>query len=779
MTDSMHMQTEAMGAMAAAATQEAATQGPRGAAMHPLFDAAGMGAPIGLPEPRIDGALKVSGAARYTSDRALPGMLYAVPLGATVARGRIRHLDTATAERMTGVRAIFTRANIGGFYRVNPASHAVLDEKRPPLEDDVIRYYGQYVALAVAQTLEQATAAAEAIEIAYASQPPDVDMHLVGEHPPMLDSERGDAATAYDQAPVASKLDHVYTTPIETHNPIELHATVACYDDTGFTLYETSQAIVNHRAVLAQMLGVPPEKVRVITEYLGSGFGGKLWPWGHSLLAAATARQLRVPIKLVVTRQMMFQTVGHRTNTQQRIRLAADAHGRFLSLQHDYLNHTAQGEVRKENCGEVSGYLYSVPNVRVAWSYQSKDIAPSTSMRGPGAVPGLFALESAIDELAVQMGIDPVALRLMNEPSFDESRGLPFSSRHLTECLTRGAERFGWARRDPAVGSMRRDGLVLGWGMAACAWNARRVAAQASAHLNADGTIRIASATQDIGTGTYTVVAQMVAGATGLPLARIEVALGDTDLPPGPFSGGSVATGSLVPAVFGALQDATEQLLRVACGESGPFAGAKKSDLALTGGMVHRKSEPSSIGQPFERVLERAKLGYIGGSAQAQASGTEPGEPKLSTHSFGAQFVEVTWQPEIARLRVSRVVTAIDGGRIINPRTGRNQIEGAVIMGVGMALLEQTHYDARSGAPLNSNLADYMMTTHADAPQIDVIFVEHPDLALNALGARGIGEIGLAGFAPAVAAAVHHATGVRVRDLPIKIEDLLSSEVVA
>ncbi len=764
-------------------TQAAVMNGGQGAGIASAPAAIGrtaaVEAPIGRPEPRIDGPLKVSGGAHYTSDRALPGMLYAVPLGATIARGRIRSIDTRAAEGMPGVRAIFTRANIGSFYRINPATHVVSDEKRPPLEDDVIRYYGQYVALVVAQTLEQATAAAEAIEVDYEAQRPDVDLHLVAESPPSVDTERGDAAAAFAQAPAANKLDYVYTTPIETHNPIELHATVAHYDGTGFTLYETSQAIVNQRAAMAQMLGVPTEKVRVITEYLGSGFGGKLWPWGHSLLAAAAARQLRQPIKLVVTRQMMFQTVGHRTNTQQRIRLAADANGRFLSFQHDYLNHTAPGEVHKENCGEVSGYMYSVPNVRVAWSYQTKNIAPCTSMRGPGAVPGLFALESAIDELAVQLGMDPVALRLLNEPTYDESRDLPFSSRHLIECLTRGADRFGWSQRNPAVGSMRRDGMVLGWGMASCAWNARRAAAQVSAHLNADGTIRLASATQDIGTGTYTVMAQMAAGATGLPLERIEVVLGDTNLPPGPFSGGSVVTGSMVPAVFGALQDAVDQLLQVASSARGPFAGVQASDLALADGMVHRKGTPPSIGVPFEQVLQRAQLGYVGGNAQTQASGTEPGEPQLSTHSFGAQFVEVTWQPEIARLRVSRVVTAIDGGRIINPRTGRNQIEGAVIMGVGMALLEQTHYDARSGAPLNSNLADYMMTTNADAPEIDVIFVEHPDLALNALGARGIGEIGLAGFAPAVAAAVYHATGVRVRDLPIKIEDLLASSVAA
>jgi len=747
--------------------------------MNPLIQTAPPA--IGGSFVRIDGALKVSGGASYTSDKNFPGMLYAVPVGATIASGRITRLDTTVAAGMPGVRAIFTRDNIGPFFRVGAGSNAIIDEHRPPFDDDLIRYYGQYVALVVADTFEQATAAADAVALTYAAQTPDVSMQLTAGQPPSIDTQRGNAAAAFTAATDPFKLDATYTTPVETHNPIELHATVAVYDGTVFTLYETSQAVVNHKAVLVQMLGVPPEHVRVITEYLGSGFGGKLWPWTHSLLAAAAARNLKRPIKLVISRKMMFQNVGHRSNTQQRIRLSADADGRFSSLQHDYLNHVSRTDVRKENCGEVSGYLYSSPNVHVAWSYARKDIAPNTSMRGPGATPGLFALESAVDELALKLKMDPVALRLLNEPALDESLNLPFSSRHLPECLQQGAQRFGWAQRNPEVGSMRRDGLVLGWGMAACAWNARRTAAQASVQMYADGTARVASATQDIGTGTYTVLAQMVSSSTGLPLSKIKVALGDTALPPGPFSGGSVATGSMVPAVLDAAHDALQQILAIAAHtDRSPFAGQAIENLAFGDGMIYRKGMPAATGVPFGKVLQAAQVGVVTGTAQVAASGSEPGGAKVSMHSFGAHFVEVTWQPEIARLRVSRVVTVIDGGKIINPRTGRNQIEGAIIMGIGMALFEETHYDARNGAPLNSNLADYMMTTHADAPtQIDVSFLDYPDLALNALGARGIGEIGIAGLAPAVTAAVYHATGIRVRDLPVKIEDLLASQVTA
>ena len=733
---------------------------------------------IGGAFQRIDGPLKVSGGAAYTSDRSLPGMLYAVPVGSSIASGRITRLDTAAAEKMRGVQAVFTRESIGRFFRVGAGTHATLDETRPPLDDDTIRYYGQYVALVVAQTFEQATAAARAVHIEYDVRRPDVRMVLEPEHPATIDSQRGNADAAFAAAPESLTLDVTYTTPIETHNPIELHSSVAVYDGTNFTLYETSQAIVNHKAVLVQMLGVPAENVRIITEYLGSGFGGKLWPWTHSLLAAAASRNLQRPIKLVVTRQMMFQNVGHRSNTQQRMRVSASPDGRLTSLQHDFLNHASRTDVRKEKCGEVTGYLYSTPNLRVSWAYAHRDIAPSTSMRGPGAVPGLFALESSIDELAIKLNRDPVEFRQLNQQTHDESLNLPFSSRHSRECLLQGAEKFGWSQRSAQVGSMRRDGLVLGWGVAGCAWNARRVPAEVSVQLNADGTVRVASATQDVGTGTYTVIAQMVADVTGVALERIKVVIGDTVLPPGPFSGGSMATGSLVPAVQQAAREAMQQaLVTAAQGPNSPFVVHEVETLAFAEGMVYRKGTPAAIGVPFEKILQRAQVGYVAGSGKAAASGTEPGAPKVSMHSYGAHFVEVTWQPEIARLRVSRVVTVIDGGKIINTRTGRNQIEGAIIMGMGMALFEQTHYDARSGAPINSNLADYVMTTHADAPEIDVTFLDYPDFALNALGARGIGEIGLAGFAPALTAAVYHATGIRVRDLPVKIEDLLASQV--
>lgn len=728
---------------------------------------------LGGKLPRIDGPLKVSGRAVYTSDISLPGMLYAVPVPSTIASGRIISIDAGAARKLPGVRAVYYRGNLKPFFRSAPAQgfSGLIDEKRPPFEDDVVRYYGQYVAVAVAQTMEQAKAAADAVRVRYAAEPHNVDPHLVAEKPFRTESERGNADAAFQSAPV--QVDQTYVTPTEVHNPIELHATVAAWEGDKLTLYETSQAVVNHREVLYQMLGVPKENVRVIMHFLGSGFGGKLWPWTHSILAAGVAREVGAPVKLVVSRQAMFQTVGHRPRTQQRFRIGATRDGKLVSLQHEYLNQTSVLDNYGEDCGEATPFMYSVPNVHVASALARRNIGTPTAMRGPGAVPGLFAMESAMDELAIALNMDPIELRRLNEPQVDESTTLPFSSRHLVECMQVGAEKFGWARRDPRVGAMKRDGLTVGWGMATCAWGAMRDNAQASVEIRRDGTASVTTATQDIGTGTYTVLALVTSEATGIPLDRIDVRLGDTTLPPGPISGGSWVTASVIPAVNNAARAAVRSLLTMSTtGPNAPFAGAKPDDLHVANGRVSRKSDPSS-GVTFGDVLTRANARAAVGDGQSSTLFGSEESKKYSLHSFGAQFAEVTWQPETARLRVSRFVSVIDAGRMLNPKPARNQIEGAVVMGIGMALFEEARYDKRYGAPINSNLADYIVATNADAPPIDVTFLDHPDTVMNELGARGVGEIGLAGTAAAITSAVHHATGVRVRELPVRIEDLL------
>lgn len=722
---------------------------------------------IGKGRPRIDGPQKVSGRAVYTSDFHFPGTLYAVPVGSTIANGDIVQIDASAAEKMPGVRAILHRGNLGKLFRAAAkfsfgAEMSFLDEQRPPFEDDVVRYHGQYVALAVADTFEQAKAAADAVKVTYRERKPDVGVHLTSSDEPEVESERGDAQRAFDAATV--KVDQTYGLPPETHNPIELHATVAIWDGSAYTLYESTQGVVNHRNVLAQMLGVPKENVRVVSKFLGSGFGCKLFPWTHSALAAVAARKLERPVKLVLSRKMMFQTVGHRPRIEQRVRLGATPDGKLTSLQHDWVNDTSILDDYKENCGEATPHLYSCPNLRVTSALVHRNVGTPTSMRGPGAVPGLWATESAMDELAIALAMDPVALRLRNETALDEGRKLPFSSRHLKECYATGIEKFGWSQRNPAIGSMKRDGLTLGWGMAAASWIAERFSCVASVELRDDGTARVSCATQDIGTGMYTVLAQLASEKLELPIEKVEVVLGDTALPPGPLSGGSMATASAIPAVLQASAKAIESLLASAENTM------KGSELRYAGGRVYAAGD--ATGTPFAEVLRKGNLRTVSGSGSAEGTFGADGA-KFSSHSFGAHFVEVTWQPEIARIRVSRVVTVIDAGRILNPLAGRNQIEGAVVMGIGMAFFEETAYDPRNGAPVNASLADYVVATNADVPALEVHFLEYPDLNLNELGARGIGEIGLAGTAAAIANAVHHATGVRVRELPIKIEHLL------
>src|SRR6266436_3216526 len=495
--------------------------------------------PIGRDTLRIDGPRKVTGLAQYTSDFNFSGMLYAVPVEATIANGKLLTLDTSAAEKMSGVRAVFHRGNIGRISRSTPAPgfDRVCLERRPPFEDDVIRYYGQYIALAVADTFEAAKAAADAVRATYTKETPSVEAHLeAGNDPPVilstygpverLQSKRGDAEVAFASAPV--KLDETYVTPVETHNPLELHATTAMWDGDSLTLYDSTQGVVNARSVLAQMFGLAKENVRVISKFLGSGFGGKLYPWTHVPLAAAAARQVGKPVKLVVSRKMMFQSVGHRARTQQRVRLGATREGKLVSFQHDYVYHMSMLDDYHEDCGEATPFHYSVPNLRVSFGRARRNIGATADMRGPGAVPGLYATESAMNELADRLKIDPVRFRILNEPKLDESNGLPFSSRHYVECLNTGADKFGWSKRNAAIGSMKRDGLTLGWGVAGAAWIAGRIAAEASIQLRDDGTVRVACATQDIGTGTYTILAQLASQKTGVPLGRIEVVLGDT-----------------------------------------------------------------------------------------------------------------------------------------------------------------------------------------------------------------------------------------------------------
>jgi xanthine dehydrogenase YagR molybdenum-binding subunit len=736
----------------------------------PSPEPAPLSAIIGASVPRIDGPLKTTGSAMYASD---------YHFGRMIASGTIASLDASAAKAMPGVVLVLDHSNIGPLYRVAAGARSGrTSESRPPFEDETIYYWGQYVALVVAETIQQAQAGAAAVKVSYRAQTPDVSTVLNDPIPPLgetggprVESKRGDTEAAF--AGAAVKLDATYTTPAETHNPMEMHATVAVWNGDKVTLYETSQGVVNHVNVMAQHLGIARENVEIISRFIGSGFGGKLFPWPHSCLAAVAARQLGRPVKLTLSRKMMFSNVGHRPLTQQRMRLGA-TEGKLVSLQQDYRNHTSHVDDIKENCGEATPFLYSVANLQVTSALMKRNVGSPTPMRGPGAVPGLFALESAMDEMAILLKQDPVAFRIAHDTLIDEEKKKPFSSRHLKECLQVGSEKFGWAKRTPGIGSMKKGDLVLGWGVACASWGAGRGPSEAVVALKADGTARVSSATQDIGTGTYTVIAQILSDKTGIPVDRIEVVLGDSSLPPGPMSGGSTATASVVPAVADAANAAIKAVFANAVKTKGsPFFNQKPDALAMSQGRVHLKSQPSESGVGFGDVLKMARVAAATGEGKTGPAASETKAADYSMHSFGAQFVEVEWDPGIAHLRVSRVVTVIDGGRILNKKTATNQVAGAVVMGVGMGLFEQTIYDRRNGHAVNDNFADYIVPTSADAPEIEVAFLDIPDPLIGEYGARGVGEIGLAGVAPAITAAVYHATGVRVRALPVRIEDLL------
>src|SRR3984885_3747567 len=612
---------------------QADNPGPNG---HKAASTAEPTAVIGAALSRVDGPLKTTGSARYASDYNFPGMVYAVPVGASIASGKILSVDTSAAKKMPGVLTILDHGNFDPVFR--NASGGRNSEQRPPFEDETVYYWGQYVALAVAETFAQAQAAAAAVKISYAPDKFNVSTDLSDPMPaigapggPRVLSHRGDPEAAFAAAPV--KIDYTYTTPAETPNPMEMHATVAVFDGKKFTLYESSQGVMNHLNVMAQVLGVPKENVEVISRFIGSGFGGKLFPWPHPALAAVAARRLNRPVKLTLSRKMMFANVGHRPRTQQRMRLGATPDGKLLSLSQDYRNHTSLTDNIRENCGEATPFIYSVANLHVTSALVKRNVGTPTPMRGPGAVPGLFALESAMDELAIKLQMDPVELRLRNDTLIDEEKKKPFSSRHLKECFTVGAEKFGWSRRTPAVGSMRKGDVILGWGMAAASWGAGRGACEANVTLKTDGSAYVSCGTQDIGTGTYTVFAQVLSDRTGIPVSKIDVVLGDSSLTPGPTSGGSTATATVIPAIAAAADDAIQSVVALAIKTPGsPFLHQQPESLVMSGGCLHQKGQPASSGTPFQDILKLAQAGYAGGDGKTGGLGSDTKAHDYSTH---------------------------------------------------------------------------------------------------------------------------------------------------
>ncbi len=702
-------------------------------------------------------------------------MAYAVAVQSTIAKGRVRRIDTVAAGQAPGVLAIITRANAPKLHDAkNDFGNATkLGESRRLFADDRIYYAGQYLALVVADSLERATAAANLVKV-------DAD-----EKEPVLTLEKGKrfepsddfAKTKYKRGSVTSALQAAaqgvrctYTTPVEHHNPMEPSASTAVWEGDRLTIYEATQWVVGARNVIADTLGVKRDDVRVISKFVGGGFGCKGFVWPHSIAAAIAARQVNRPVKLALTRQQMFTSVGHRGATRQTIVLGADASGKLLSIEHENLTDASTVDDFIERCGVITGFLYECPNISVRNAGSRINVATPTPMRAPGESTGLFALECAMDELAWQLGIDPVELRLRNYAETDAEKGLPYSGKHLRECYRVGMERFGWRRRAPVPASQRDGRFLVGWGMATATYPAYRSPGAAKVRILDDGSVVVASATQDIGTGTYTTMTQVAADALGVPPASVRAELGDSDLPPAPVSGGSMTTASVMPAVKAAAENLLNKLRGCAMEDpASPLHAAKAEEITAQGGSLHA---PGRASVSYAGVLRSAKLPSL--EAEANVS---PGleVKKYAMHSFGAQFSEVRVDSETGEVRVNRHCAVFDIGRVINPKTARSQALGGITQGIGMALLEHTVYDHVHGRVVTNNLADYAVPVNADVREIDVTFLGHPDFIVSPVGARGMGEIGITGVAPAIANAIYHATGVRVRDLPVTPDKLLSA----
>lgn len=695
---------------------------------------------------RVDGAAKVTGAARYTADHVGQDVLHAVLVGATVARGRLTSLDTAEAERAPGVALVLTADNRGPLGAMPDGSDwsGWPDQSRPPLADSAVCYYGQYVAMVVADTIEHAAHAASVVRAEYQLSPFATEMvdapasdrphQVMGE---AMQVARGDVDGALAASEV--RLDEVYTSPNQHPCPMEPHATVARWSGDTLTVHNSTQWVAGNQVVLAAALGLPPDRVRVQAPYVGGMFGSKVATAAHTVLAAVAARRLGRPVKVVLSREQVLSCVGHRSETVQRIEFGARRDGTLLAIRHRTRAHAAIQELGNpvefhEPTSSVSRLLYASPSYAAEHTACRLDVVPPAWMRAPGEATGMWAMESAMDELACRLGIDPVQLRRRNHAARDPHHDLPWSSEHLLECYDEGARRFGWADRPRGVGCLRDGDELLGWGMATATYPCWRFGATVRVRLRlVDGRPHaiVSTAGSEVGNGAYTVLALTAAAELGLDVAAVTVELGDSSLPRSAQTGGSSLTSSTAPAVAEACAT-----LRAQAGE---------------------------------------RLQRLAGELVAEASTTPVylRDERFAYQSFGAHFVEVRVQPEIGRVRVARVVSVFDVGRVLNATTTHSQLVGAVVFGIGQALLERLDYDRPHGRPVNADLAGYLVPVNADVPDIDVSWIGAPDLNFSPLGCRGVGEIGITGVAAAVANAVHHATGVRVRSLPICLEQLL------
>ncbi len=754
---------------------------------------------IGQALDRVDGRAKVTGKATYAAETRMKNMAYGVIVQSTIAQGEITAIDTSAAKSAPGVVLVLTPENMPKLKRPKAG---VMGEERMPLIDMAVHYVGQHLAVVIADTPERAFHAATLVDIKYAVQKPHLQSHDPGGELIKPESDFGEpiqinrgnveTAAAADGMVVVKQ---TYRTPIETHNPMEMSATTAVWEGHDrLTIWNSTQDVSGTQSAVAEIFTLKPENVRVLCPYTGGGFGCKGSHWPHTTLAIVAAKLARRPVKLVLTRPQMFTSCGHRPATEQAVTLAASKNGALAAITHESLLQDSPVGAFVETCGMGTSFVvYSTPNLKITHAVRRLNIASPTFMRAPGETPGSFALESAMDELAYKLNMDPVQLRLANYAEKHPQTGQPWSSKQLRQCYETGMQKFNWANRNPKPGSMRApDGRLIGWGMATAAYPAMMFPGTARIRLMSDGKDGVqaigAAATQDLGTGTWTIGQQITASQVGLPLEKVQFQLGDSNLPPSGVSGGSATAAGITRDLSRAAFLLRAELLKIAGADpDSPLAGLKPNQVALQGtklvavANVSRSADVNGLilksGRPYVEGLStqpgKDRPVKVKSQGESDSEDYAANQKTYAFHSFGAHFVQVVIDHPVPLVRVNRVVSVMDVGRIINPKTAASQVIGGVTMGIGAALMEETLYDPITGRPVTNNLADYAVCVNPDIHTIETYFTGVPDIRFNVLGCRGVGEIGITGVSAAVANAVYHATGKRIRELPITPDKLL------
>jgi xanthine dehydrogenase YagR molybdenum-binding subunit len=715
---------------------------------------------------RYDGLVKVTGRAKYAAEFPVDNVAYAYIVQATIPSGTIASIDQAIANRAAGVYSIITPFN---------APKLTVPGNVNILQDTNVVYNGQPIAVVVARSLPEAQQAAKLLRIQYKEQPAKLDFNalLKDARPPKRGSgtsQRGDSAASLAKAAVV--IDQTYSTPIQNHNPMEPHATIASWDGDKLSVYDATQGISGVQGSLAHAFSIPPANIRVQCPFTGGGFGCKGYVWSHTLLAAMAAKVAQRPVKLVLGREQMFGPVGSRPNTHQRVKLAATADGKLLLTQHDSTCYTSLISDWTEGATGQTQLLYDSESLSTSQPLVELNLGMGTWTRAPGEATGSVALEIAMDELAEKLNIDPIQLRLINHAEKDPRQGHPWSSKHLRECYAQAAERFGWSKRTAQPGQRREGNKLIGYGMATANYNAGRRPSSAVVRFLPNGRVFVGVGTQDLGTGTYTILAQTAADALFMDPALVDVKLGDTTLPPSGGSGGSTTAASVCPGVYDAAMQAKFKLAQVAASDpQSPLHGATAEDIHTKDGKLFLKSNPEKS-ETITTLIAR------NGNTPIEATATsEPAKDRdtFSSHSWGAIFAEVAVDADTHMVQVRRMVGTYDIGTLINQKTGTNQLIGGVVWGISMALHEETLIDKTYGRTVNENFAEYHVPVNADVHEIDVTALNIPDYKFNPLGSRGIGEIGITGAAAAIANAIYNATGKRVRDLPITLDKIMQA----